>query len=446
MRTAPHREEEFLLADPGPHRGAVINVGRGSNGIPQAPLPLGRDADRGYSCDVLRTRLDPSASPCRSPRALSGMLRAGQGILWLVVLLGLRGLLVAAPARADSKDQTAGSRRLRQLADNLKPLADTTPGITRDVGSIAVIEHDGSNYDKDQTDGTPNYAPRASVAQRFYQSHGDFYDFLVVFTNFEFNTAAGGGDALAFHNFVRNDIRGIGKPIADDGSLFGSPGRLKAYVDMAALSRYRDPPQSLEAGDPGFIYTLNVLAHEVAHQWLAEVHYRDPRGQSSSALLGRDGAHWSYLLDSDASVMYGSDWVANGDGTYTAVRVRDIYSPLDRYLMGLLDSARLPPFTLLRNPAVDFTQLPVEGAVVVGTPETVTVDQVIAAEGPRSPGFALSQKVFRVGFIFLTQKTVDPTPEDLDAVERVRQAFAAQFFALTHGVAIADTTLAEAPT
>jgi subtilase family serine protease/fibronectin type 3 domain-containing protein len=355
----------------------------------------------------------------------------------------LAALLLATAALAtDRLNPVDGARRLRQLAGRLAPLPDTASGITRDVGSIAIIEHDGSDYDAFEDDGvTPNYAARAAVAQRFYQTHGDFYDFLVVFTNFEFETK----EATAFHNLIRNDVRGIGLPIVDNGPAFGSPGRLKGYVDMAAVSRYTRAPLSLDAADPGFTRTLNILAHETAHQWLTEARFRDSAGQLSSDLLKGDG-HWSYLLDSDASVMYGADWVARGDGRYAAARVQDTYFSLDLYLMGLLDPAKVTPFNVLRNPAVSRNGIPLEDAVVEAVPETVTIDQVLAAEGPRSPGFEAASKAFRLGFIFLTQPGTEPSAEELEAVERVRRFFVGHFFAHTRGIAIADTTLAEAPT
>src|SRR5262249_27637448 len=159
-------------------------------------------------------------------------------------------------------------------------------------------------------------------------------------------------------------------------------------------------PLSINPGDPGFSATLNVLAHELGHQWLARVHYRNGAGQDSPDLLGQAAAPWSYLLDSKASVMFGAAWGPTGDGACTAPPVEQIYSPLDLYLMGFLDPSKVPPFTLLRNPAVDPTQLPKEGAVVTATPETVAVGQVIAADGQRVPSVAQSQKAFRLGFIF----------------------------------------------
>src|SRR6185295_10583993 len=57
-------------------------------------------------------------------------------------------------------------------------------GITRDEGQIAILEHDGSSYDHSAPDGSVNLEARAAVANRFYETHGDHYDDLVVFTNF----------------------------------------------------------------------------------------------------------------------------------------------------------------------------------------------------------------------------------------------------------------------
>jgi subtilase family serine protease len=380
-------------------------------------------------------------------------------VIAAAIVVALAGTGVEAGGeRGDAGDELRASRRLRERAASLRaaPAAAFAPsaaaaasGITRDVGQIAVLEHDGSPYDRDEADGTPNYAARAALAQRFYLTHGDNYDFIVVFTNFEFET----GGAIAFHSLVRNQVTGIGKPVVDNGVFFGSPGRLHGFVDMAAIDRYsRFPlsaragvPLSVEPSQPGWRDTLNVLAHEVGHQWLARARYRDGTGASSAALLGRDGSHWSYLLDSDASIMYGSDWRQQPAGDWRAERVSEGYSPLDLYLMGLAPPARVAPFTLLRNPEIDPTTLPRRGDVVSAVPETVTVDQVVAAEGARQPPFLVAPKTFRAAFVFLTAPGVEPDPEDLAAVDRVRAAFVGHFFALTAGVGLVDTTLAEAP-
>ena len=357
--------------------------------------------------------------------------------------------LLSARATAEQHDSVEGQRALVQ-AGEIEPLPDTGSGITRDIGSIAVIEHDGSNYDA-RVDGTTNYIARARVAKRFYQTHGDNYDFLLIFTNFEFDTAP----ALAFFSPVRRDVTGINTPLIDVGASYGSPGRLRGTVDMAALSRYTRPELrdrlSLQPGTTGFFGTLNVMAHEFAHLWLAYVRYlaRNPDGSTyvSSAILGRDDSHWSTLLDMDGSVMDGVDWVDNPDGSFTALHVQELYSPLDLYLMGFLAPDKVAPFRLLRSPDFDHTKEPAEGTRISATQEEIKLQQILAVEGQRerTPNHLTSPKTFRAGFIFLTKPGVDVTPQEIEAVERVRQAFTAHFFALTRGVALIDTTLAEAP-
>lgn len=373
-----------------------------------------------------RLRGGPGRRAARVPAA---------SLIGALVVLGTCGSLLAQ-TRDELRD---ARRRLRQVEASLAPLARSA--ITRDVGQVAIVEHDGSAYDA-RVDGVLNYEARARVGLRFYEDHADAYDFLVVFTNFPFQTE----DATAFHLYGRNDVEGIGKPVGSVGDVvFGSRARLKGWIDMADVAQYRERPFSLAPGDTGFLRTLNVLAHEVGHQWLAEARYR-VGDATYDDLLGHQEGHWSYLLDSDASLFYGADWRANGDGTFTAARVEERYSALDLYLMGLLPEEKVPPLLLLRNPAIDRHRINREGEVVATTGTTeVLVDQLIAAMGPRTPGWRHSQKEFRLGFVFLTKPGTEPSEEDLEAVERVRRAFGAHFFALTHGVAWADTTLVETP-
>lgn len=143
-----------------------------------------------------------------------------------------------------------------------------------DREQVSVIELVG-NYDKVKSDGEPNVEPRSVIAREFFRTHPDEYDFLVVFTTFEFATPSStpGADALAFHMGVRNDVEGIGLPIFDNSDLFGSDGQLQGYVDMAALSRYVTDPLN-----PGFELVLSTLAHEIQHQWCCYVELQRPDG------------------------------------------------------------------------------------------------------------------------------------------------------------------------
>ena len=79
-----------------------------------------------------------------------------------------------------------------------------------DYGNVSVMEVSG-NYDEDKPDGTSNSVPRQLIAKEFFKNHKDEYDFLVIFTDFDFQMAT--KNELAFYSHVKNDIRGIGQPI-----------------------------------------------------------------------------------------------------------------------------------------------------------------------------------------------------------------------------------------
>jgi len=301
-----------------------------------------------------------------------------------------------------------------------------------DREGIALLEVEG-NYDRN-LDGAFNFEPRALVGQAYFGDHQDDADVLVIFTTFDFDT----GPSTAFHLGVRNDIEGIGAPIFDNSSLLGSEGRLQSYVDMAVLSRYGTDPLSSQ-----FDIALSVLAHEVMHRWCCYVNVRQPGGGFGADLLGEGGSHWSYLLDSDASLMYGADWRPNGDGTHTAVAVNKFYNPLDLYLAGFLEVEEVPPFTLLENPDLDPLQIPELGATVTAEERIVTLDDVLTAEGPRipaagsGPGTGASTGEIRLAFLILTRPGVPVTEGYVASVDRLRRAFSTRFAALTGGRGIA---------
>src|SRR6185369_1371371 len=131
--------------------------------------------------------------------------------------------------------------------------------------------------------------------------------------------------ATAFYNTVRNDTDGLGQSRFDFSAAFGSTtGKLQGYIDMAAVSRYSFVPSN-----PQYQYALSTLAHEIQHRWGSYIAFNDANGQLSRDLIGQQAAHWSYFLDTDASIMYGSDWRVQGDGKFHAVDIRHRYSPLD---------------------------------------------------------------------------------------------------------------------
>ncbi len=293
-----------------------------------------------------------------------------------------------------------------------------------DYGNVTVMEVTG-NYDAKNPDGTINVIPRQEIAKEFLRTHSDQYDFLVIFSNFDFTMPDAA--AKAFYLEIKNDVHGIGKLIFDNSSLFGSNGKLQGMIDMGNILKLVTNPL-----DTKFEETILTLAHEQMHRWGANIKFKDESGNISTALLGKDGVHWSYLLDTDASVMYGNDWRDNGDGTFTSVATTKYYSSLDLYLMGMYDKSQVVPMLLIDNPAIDPTKMPEVGAKVSGTAKLVTIDNIIAAECERIPDASISQKTFKIAYILLTRPDTY-TGNELEGIENIRKAWAGRFRNLTYG-------------
>lgn len=293
-----------------------------------------------------------------------------------------------------------------------------TARMVQHQGNVAVMEING-DYSRGRTE------PRTVIAKEFYKNYADEYDFIVAFSTFEFET----GEATAFCMPVRNDTKGLGIELFDNASFFGSKGKLQAYIDMAALSRY-----VLQPSDARFEKVMLVLAHEMLHRWGAHVTFTDGQSDHNKSLLGRDDAHWSFLLDTGGSVEYGNRWQDNGDGSFTSVAGRQFFSPLDLYLMGMLKKQEVPPFFYIDSQDVSNGDLPRAGVTVRGIRRDVSIDQIVASEGERQPDADSSQKQFRMGFVLLTRPGQAVTDEQLRAVENVRRAFEARMPVLTGGV------------
>ena len=319
---------------------------------------------------------------------------------------------------------------LTSSADNLFTTPLFSAKTVMDVANVAVMDAAGA-YDAILADGSINTVPRQLIAKEFIARHGDTYDFLVIATNFTFDMPE--ADAGGFYLGVKNDTQGIGLPLFDDSALFGSQGKLQGTIDLGNISAVSANPL-----DATFEGVINTLGHEVTHRWGAYVRYRNAAGTTSTALLGKDGGHWSYLLDTSGSLVYGNAWLDTGNGTYTSTAARSIYSALDLYLMGLYDKTQVPPMLLIQNAAIDPAQLPQPAATVTGTPALVTIDDIVAVEGDRIPTAAEAQKAFKVGFVLLTAAGTS-AGEDAAKLETIRNTWAGRFAALTGGKAkIAD--------
>ena len=146
--------------------------------------------------------------------------------------------------------------------------------------------------------------------------------------------------------------------------------------------------------------------------------------------------------------MGGGVWQDNFDGTYTQLD-DDYYVPatgwshLDLYLMGLISSAEVPDFFLLRNLAPagnDVNGHPIFKADRV----KITIQDVIAVEGTRSPGVDHSQKSFNTGIVLVVEHGARPSRELIERANGIRERWI-DYWATTTGHRASMTVNPQAP-
>jgi hypothetical protein len=179
-----------------------------------------------------------------------------------------------------------------------------------------------------------------------------------------------------------------------------------------------------------YTYAMSQLGHEMGHRWAAFV---SAKINGETIQLGP--VHWArglqapvafpYQRPVEASAMGGGVWQDNLDGTYTQLD-DDYYVPatgysyLDLYLMGLISPAEVPDFFILKDLAPagkDINEHPMFKAERT----KVTIQDVIAAEGPRVPDVDHSQRNFNTGIVLVVEHGKTPTPDLVERADAIRR-------------------------
>jgi uncharacterized protein (TIGR03437 family) len=287
-----------------------------------------------------------------------------------------------------------------------------------------------------------------TTAQKFYETHEDSYDYLVIYNNM--NIAAL-GEAVAYENTVRSAGAGYNVAPQDSGQEFGSASRLHSILNMGQLSEYPVDPNAIvparaQAGDT----PLTVLSHETGHLFLAFASIQDPGNPTAYPMLGYQLAHWNFAYDSEASFLEGERILDEGVTASPRFLTTDTvqnYSPLDQYLMGFRPSAAVPDTFLVANPniggyAIDTSQLhPASGVAFDGTRQNISVNGVIAANGRRTPDYTVAQRRFRFAFILVVAQGSQPSAADLSQIDTYRSQFEPFYAKGSSNSAIADASL-----
>ena len=326
-----------------------------------------------------------------------------------------------------------------QLALGRRPevrAGSTKPGRVLQRAEVAILEGDETIVTVQspgayRLSGDAGNNDRVDIAQRFFSRYPDEFDQLIVFLTFPDFASIG---ASAYYARIKNDASGIAIPVFDQSATYGSMGALQGFVNMHTVWQYGQTVEELS--DPG-LHLYATLAQEFSHRWLAHLLYEDAGGFANPGMLGRDGTHWSALLDAEGSVQDGYDWVDNGDGSFTSTARMTHFSPLDLYGMGLLAAGDVPPWFLIEDATladgttpVVATDTPALGTVVLGTRLDLTIDDVVAANGARVPDAASAQQSFRLAFVLLTHpgQTADLVQQEAEKVDAIRRTWEEQAY------------------
>lgn len=239
------------------------------------------------------------------------------------------------------------------------------------------------------------------------------YDFAVVVHTPRLPTTF---TAAAFHLAYNNsELEGIGTTPVSTPTI-----RARSVLWMNHLQYWRFHDAR---------YVDWVFAHELSHYWLARP--RLPEGPPT-ALLGRQTAHWSYFVHTPNSPIEGNAWIDNGDGTFTTdVKAESTFSELDLYLMGFGEAEDVPDFFYIadvegteKNKAsqpqhITSLYAPEPPETVRGTRVDVTIDDIIEANGVRSPSVAESPTHFRMLPIFIVGPTEMVSSQDITRINEL---------------------------
>jgi hypothetical protein len=306
--------------------------------------------------------------------------------------------------------------------------ADLTRGERQPGGGSAIGERFGEEPELDL----------AQASRRFYQSHADDFDQLVFWSD---TTVVSG--AFAFESTVKNAIQGIGVEAFDNAAEFGSQGTLESVLNMDRVAKYGDDPTAKILGENS---ALAVLAHESGHRWLAQLLFSDGRGGVSDQLLGRQRSHWSFFMDTDASVMEGNDISAVRGSSFRTVAAATRYSRVDLYAMGLVGDSEVQPWFFVDAPvnvvpSSDRESAPHVGTTFSGTRRDVLIQDVIDALGRRVPSTEDAPRLHRQAFIYVIQRGTVPRETDLTRLTRIRRQWEPYFHTATEERMTVRTTL-----
>lgn len=283
--------------------------------------------------------------------------------------------------------------------------------------------------------------PRAQdVACSIITALGDRFDFIASYSDFRVDNPEGGTPSTGPRG---GNVSGIGTR-TNGLEAYCSKGQLQwMFVEPVSTSAVQIQERSPDGRMTDYNYAMSQIGHELGHRWAAD----------ASAIVNGDTivlgpVHWGrgvhlpaafpYTNPNEADAMGGSTWKENEDGTFTQLD-RDYYSPakgwswLALYLMGLAKPEEVKPFFVLRN-LQPTGRTDAEGHPIFrGEKTVITIENVIAAMGPRTPAFDQAQKTFNPAIVVVTMPGKQPTKELLTHANNIREHWIQYWAKTTNG-------------
>ncbi len=341
-------------------------------------------------------------------------------------------LLTSQAMSAEPQPRWEAAPLLRH--DIPRPLPTDDPSFhgVVDLEDLVIVRPQGTELQMGFTHGAFTRVVEAAVADR------SAIDFAVVMHSDQLPTQFSG--AAAFHlSYNNTHLFGTGKYHVSTPNV-----PIQAALWMSYPSYWDTWSEGADVW---------VFGQELGHQWLAFPEFHDGVGPSRG-LLGRANSHWSYFLDTPSSPMEGNRWIDHGDGSFTTdLQVTPTFSPLDLYLMGLVEASDVPSMFLIEPdpgvvrvasspPEFLFRETPI---TVVGTRAEVTLDDVIAQEGARHPDASTAQRDFTLLPVLVVGPDEMLTSELVQRVLDRFDAWAVGWTQPTHGLWSVDFTVGDEP-
>lgn len=287
-------------------------------------------------------------------------------------------------------DVYSGSTRLGRVNASAQVRGPEIPAVSiKPLGGSAQMSRHLLNVSSAALFRTHNLTtPEIStVAQLAYQYLADQFDFLnIVFDRAQIENR--------YHFFTRNAVSGIGSPITNNNGQYGGASKLVG-ISVFPLSDYFDG-------------AAVAHQHELGHQWINGL---------SNALTRSGLPHWPAstmatdimglsIPGSGAGGNFGCRLTPEGSGLRVSAVATSrpmSFNPLDLYLMGLMPASEVPDQWVVTDPNfLANWQTLCDGRLLTSGFSRLSVNDVIAANGPRVPDYSAAQRTFRVATVVVS--------------------------------------------